>query len=472
MADHLIQKQILQLRLRDTEHAWEQQEALAEQLQRDGLRVMEEVFDEIAGSDTVWRIDTLEVELGNITAGARAEVWQERFRSALKEAVLRQVQQDASEYSTSGKPGSEEAAWNNAGHSTSDRLSREAATWEAWLHFLAHGRLPWWFPSPVFTEWEFALLSVLQVAPEARVPELLRLLSKQSNTLPRLLRQHSAAFLVAALKALRPGLSALVEPWQQQLAQGPETIWRAWLKQCWVLAAIQTPEVLEKRMHELSRHSLLQNQALTRATPEIILDLFAGVQTPTDPKLQGREPTIASAHIPAATPAKEEGLYIQNAGLVILAPFLPSFFDQLGLVSGGRFLSPESGDQALQLLHFLASGTQQAPEYELVLEKILCGLPEDYPPDAHIVLSDVELEEADALLKAVIEHWSALGACSPPSLRAMFLQREGKISRRSNDYVLQVEAQTVDILLNRLPWGFGMIKLPWMAGFLHTEWTY
>jgi hypothetical protein len=43
---------------------------------------------------------------------------------------------------------------------------------------------------------------------------------------------------------------------------------------------------------------------------------------------------------------------------------------------------------------------------------------------------------------------------------------------RDGDWLLQVEAKTVDILLNQLPWGISMIKLPWMQRMLWIEWDY
>jgi hypothetical protein len=35
---------------------------------------------------------------------------------------------------------------------------------------------------------------------------------------------------------------------------------------------------------------------------------------------------------------------------------------------------------------------------------------------------------------------------------------------------LKVQPRAFDMLLDRLPWGFSIIKLPWMQGVLHVEW--
>ena len=38
------------------------------------------------------------------------------------------------------------------------------------------------------------------------------------------------------------------------------------------------------------------------------------------------------------------------------------------------------------------------------------------------------------------------------------------------DWLLRVEARTVDILLDQLPWGVSLVKLPWMDRLLRVEW--
>ena len=91
--------------------------------------------------------------------------------------------------------------------------------------------------------------------------------------------------------------------------------------------------------------------------------------------------------------------------------------------------------------------------------------------ESDVALTDDEREEADALLEAVIRHWEVLRNTSGDGLRGTFLLRRGKVSLRDDgDWLLQVEAQSFDILLDRLPWGISMIKLPWMEKMLWVEW--
>jgi hypothetical protein len=99
------------------------------------------------------------------------------------------------------------------------------------------------------------------------------------------------------------------------------------------------------------------------------------------------------------------GIYVNCAGLILLHPFLPQFFEALGIVADDKLVQP---DRALCLLHFLAAGQLIAPEYELILPKILCNIPLDTPVESVLTLLPTELEESTALLEAVIQHWDAL----------------------------------------------------------------
>jgi hypothetical protein len=162
-----------------------------------------------------------------------------------------------------------------------------------------------------------------------------------------------------------------------------------------------------------------------------------------------------------------EGIYVRNGGVVILHPFLPQFFATLGIAAEDKLVRPE---RALCLLHFLTTGRLSAPEYELMLPKILCNVPLETPVESDVALTETERKEADTLLEAVILHWKALKSTSPDGLRGTFLVRPGKVSPRDGDWLLQVESKSWDILLDQLPWGISVVRLPWMNRMLWVEW--
>lgn len=166
------------------------------------------------------------------------------------------------------------------------------------------------------------------------------------------------------------------------------------------------------------------------------------------------------------------GLFVNQAGLVILHPFLQPYFAEVRLLEGEAFRNPDAQQTAIYLLHYLATRQIDAPEYELVLPKLLCGWPLNDPVTRGQTLPKAALTEAEHLLQTVINYWEALKSTSPDGLREGFLQRQGKLTQLyEGDWRLQVEQQVIDVLLSRLPWGFNVVKLPWMESMIMVEWS-
>lgn len=162
--------------------------------------------------------------------------------------------------------------------------------------------------------------------------------------------------------------------------------------------------------------------------------------------------------------------FFNSAGVVLLHPFLSSFFRKLNLLEGKEFKNKTAQSKAVLLIHFLATGIEQPQEYEMVLPKFLCNMPTNIPIDYTLQITDEEKEKANGLLQAAIEHWGALGTTSPDGLREGFLTRQGKLEQEQTGWKLYVEPKTLDILLDKLPWNLSIVKLPWMNDFLKVEW--
>ena len=199
---------------------------------------------------------------------------------------------------------------------------------------------------------------------------------------------------------------------------------------------------------------------------EQLLELYRATTTQTEAESLAR-----SQQSPLSVEETQSGLFIHQAGLVLLHPFLRPYFEAVGLLAGDRFLDADCQQRAIYLLYYLATGQTQPPEYELVLPKLLCGWPLNDPvisPE----LPQAALDEAEQLLQTVINYWDVLKSTSPDGLREGFLQREGKVTRTGEQaWKLQVEQRAIDILLSRLPWGVSMVKLPWMDELLTVEWA-
>ncbi len=159
---------------------------------------------------------------------------------------------------------------------------------------------------------------------------------------------------------------------------------------------------------------------------------------------------------------------VEHAGLILLHPFLNPFFTEIGLLEKDQLTNPEL---AVHVLHFLATGNENPWEYELLFEKFLCGIPADEPIEQTLPLPDEIKEEAGKLLEAALEHWTALRSDSADLLRNEFLQREAKIiTEEFQSTRLVFERKAQDILLEKLPWNLGIVKIDWREDLLFVEW--
>jgi len=165
-----------------------------------------------------------------------------------------------------------------------------------------------------------------------------------------------------------------------------------------------------------------------------------------------------------------ENIYIHNAGLVLAAPYIPRLLDMLNLTADSEFKNRNAAERGIHLLQYLVNGSCSSPEYQLVLNKILCGVTTGTPIVREIAMDDNEAAVVETLLQAIIEHWTAIGSTSIAGLQESFLQREGRLRLKNDSWHLLVEARAFDMLLDRLPWSFSLIKFPWMLRPIHVEW--
>lgn len=170
---------------------------------------------------------------------------------------------------------------------------------------------------------------------------------------------------------------------------------------------------------------------------------------------------------------KTEVLYVENAGIVLLNPFLPYLFQNLELTDGKTFLNEQAQEKAVHILQFIATGQEECMEYAMPLNKLLCGLPLDHPLERFVKPSEEDKQSCEVLIRAAIKQWTVLKNTSSVELQHSFLQREGKLAIRPDEqWGLQVERKSIDILLDKLPygWGYSVIQLPWMNNMLFVEW--
>jgi hypothetical protein len=165
--------------------------------------------------------------------------------------------------------------------------------------------------------------------------------------------------------------------------------------------------------------------------------------------------------------------YIDNAGLILLHAYLPALFRNLDCWDGFR-CRQDMQQRIILLIQNLVRPADLFPEYQLLLNKLLCGYHAKAPlPLCLEAYSVMEHQQLTGLLYALQRDWTLNGAPVNPtieSLRESFLQRQGKLIRRESDWLLQVEQKAYDLVLNSLPWNIRMIRLPWMQETLWVEW--
>jgi hypothetical protein len=162
--------------------------------------------------------------------------------------------------------------------------------------------------------------------------------------------------------------------------------------------------------------------------------------------------------------------HLQNGGMVIIAPYIQRLFQLLDLTNSMGFVDTVAAQRGVHILQYAVTGEQETPEYQLVLNKLLCGIHGGIPLQHGITATAKEKEVVEQMLHGVIANWSALGTTSIQGLRETFLQRPAHLLHEEDAWQLKIQTGTFDMLLDQLPWSFTLIKLPWMTEPLHVTW--
>lgn len=427
---HIIKKQIIQLRLNSQQDAFRIQNRISEHYRHDLLPVMETLFDESAAADETLYIDCLEIDLGVLT---EKEIGRPKWNDETLALLTNQLREKLKQHSTGIKK-------------TSEHQSASIGFGRQWLFYMQRGYLPW-NVLETGTGWEQKVLKTLSLDYES-VSFLRNLIRTDADAITRIVEQHSETFLVKLIEIL----TARTQRQLSKLIDELEIQYR-------VLPKIETRKKIWK--------IILRVSAASESTGEEAI-FFMDVKS----KIEEEMDLHQNVHDEQENekPDLEEGVFVKQAGAVLLHPFLSTFFDRLLLTTGGVFRDLAAQQKALYLVHYLCTGEEEAEEHELVIPKVLCGYPLQKPVMKQVHLGQEEIEEASHLLSELIHQWKKLKNTSPAGLREGFLQRGGKLMTKNDLWYLQVEADTIDILLDHLPWNLSIIKLPWMKDMFRVEW--
>ncbi len=195
------------------------------------------------------------------------------------------------------------------------------------------------------------------------------------------------------------------------------------------------------------------------------------IRIETAPTKQKKEtPEVTAEMLSSKRLGANDAMPVSFAGIVLLNPFIQNFFEHLGLVSEGEFQNESAQFRGVYLLHYLATMQSEAEEGELPLLKLICGLPINEPIFLDSPITEAEKTASLELLQAVIDYWPSMQDSSPEALQEAFLRRAGTLEEGGTGARLRVEPFMLDVLLAKLPWGLSIVHYPWMQGLLYVEW--
>ncbi len=474
-ATHRVRKQSWRVAVRSAPEAFAARARLRAELENALLPEFERAFDAAAPGEAIVRIPRLALRLRVAGIGELA--------SALREALARELKLPPAApprppavqwhelllaYLESGV-----LAWHEAHRDAADATTQLRAALAVALERVMRAAPSAATPLARRVEFHFRLLQLLA---RERWPEAARALAATANA-PVDAPAVTAEAAIAALRSVPGSAPARVHRLAAVVLAGagdsqiPVAGLREALEACFDLdarSAIRAPGA------GAEGQALVERLATLPAPAATFFALRAGIAPFTAPDSIAREsvqPTPRKDElrtVPEPRAAGDFALAANCAGLVLLHPFLPRLLEGCDLY---RAPALRSLPRAAALLHWLATGREQAHEFELGFVKLLLG----QRPDAPLLVEEgllcaAERDEGETLLRAVITHWKALGNTTTEGLRVAFLQRRGALREEEDGWRLRLEPESFDVLLARLPWGLATVRLPWMTRPLYTDW--
>ena len=477
---HILEKVTLDLTLGKEEGHYKLQERWANILKKKAVPALSDLFDGIVPESEVWRVDRLVVDLGQLD---------ERMSDReIAGAIVEQVRRSYENYRTAAN-----------GHF--NKMPVMLAEMEALVFFLINGHLP---PGAMDMDVEEVFYKSVNENFESFLELIKRQLGGAAVLLERVAKrmawQFSEKDLWFFLKKIisQKKYNRLKElpVFFEKIKLIKNSFTRLLTEQFWIvflklffnkkiniqniekLFFAKYTDVIKKiNIDEITAKKIMENM------PEEVAGKYE-VDFLNEKKIIQKEAKNKEGKKKRTEGEKNietlKGIFCKNAGVVLLHPFLPGFFKNMSLLAkdGKSFLNKEKRksrihfgkEVAVHWLHYLATGEEKAGEQDLAFAKFLCGIKIAEPIKPIAPLETELKEEAEKMLQAVITHWKALKSTSPNGLREGFLQRQGRLTQKSNGHLLELENKAQDILLGKLPWGMSIIHFPWMEKPLWVEW--
>lgn len=478
---HIIHRVNLEIDVPDMRLAYQVKDDAIRLLNNEILPKLEKYMDTLELTDEHIQFNQLDINLENLT--------EKNFEKGFSRLIV-QVFHEKIEQAVAPKDQIQEEE--------AVKYTKKQLTLESFLFFLETGRLPWWSVKSGELLQEQNLSEVLNNTSSEFQVQLVSLLRENTAALDRLLNQFSLQFIFQIISAAKVQIGFAKDELTGKIIRllrnfaertkfngiaisnlqqiFTKRIIIQIISQKEIFSELQLRNILDELSAKIDSLDPINQFDLKSLFDEIQEEItlsalknkessdFRKIKKVTENiKEEFSKKTVRKAN-------EEEGIFLNNAGLVLLHPFFESFFHDFDLLKEGQFKDSESQTLAVHLLHYLATKQEFGAEHELVMEKFLCGWDPDLPIARVITISQQMKDESETLLSAAIRHWSALKNTSPDGLREGFLQREGKLILNNFQNRLILENKAQDMLLSYLPWGYSIFKLPWMGNALYVEW--
>lgn len=433
------------------------------------MPVIEKVAEQLNVSGEIIRIERLELNFNNFIPGGDNTASLHEFEKEVTEQLAKLISSAASD---------------RRSEKTIKKIAEERAEEELFIFMIREGSLPWWAETTKPIVLQTLAEKVLDQPSASFKTALLGLL-----TLPAARKRIAYKLPIALIEKLidisfqEPGvllkiIQEIVGNIENETRQ-PLTVYsRQVLFEAALSYTVRLPDpgLFISNLLKAQKKDNTLPENITKALEIIIKEKLEAEELKTIPINTGTKKIFTddekedsnSFHQP---PTSDNEYFVKNAGLIILSPYLPQFFKSLGLMENSVFLTIHAQERAVYLLQYLATGvTGDFEEHNMLLNKVLCGMNLLMPLTLDFELQENEKEECRALLKSVTSNWTALKNTSPENMRDTFFVREGILEEHANGWNLKIERTTVDVLIDKLPWGISIIKLPWSTEIIFVNW--
>lgn len=488
---HSIQKVFLEIDTSSMQMANSIKNNLAVFIQNELVPLLEKQFNLIENSDNqIIQIEKLEISVESNSQKTDIFLSDNEAKNDIKIQIEKKVQKALGELKKTSKP--------TGKNSEIQHVSPQEKTTKTLLYFLENGTLPWWISKGDDVNF------LEKITPEELSKDTFsipfRKLIQQHRIQKRIINQFSTgkiALIIGSFTNNKTTEKALLSNKLVHFINKKPTGFKTLFWQM-VFDFINDKKPLgivafyHKNQAVFLSGKLSFETFIKEIKAIFLFDLDEKELIKIEAELQSTEKITAGAKpTPTSSPKKElpqsekekiqeneedvyesttrsKSCYVQNAGLIILHPFLKEMLKNCGLMNDNNTISDK--ELAAHILHYAATKTENAYEHAMVFEKFLCGIPMQQSIQREIKIDENHKQQVEEMLLSAVQHWSALKNTSTDVLRTEFLQREGKLDWSESNPKLTIERKTQDLLLEKIPWNINIIKIPWMEKLIYTQW--